>query len=206
MSGDTHSAVAAATALTCAATVGSSAMIGSNESVLAGVCVAVLAGLFPDLDYRQSKGAKLLDKVILIVIPALFIEMLITNKSKAVIGSVQSVQQIVALAALLVLAFIARTRPHREITHSIVAALTTTLLVYTAFFNNFWVWWLIGYASHLFVDYFNTKGEALLWPINKRYCLKMCSANGTVNNVLKYTSAVVAVAIYVFIGRRNGIF
>lgn len=202
MSGDTHAAVAASTALACAATIASPLMIGSGEAVLAGTFVAVLGGLFPDLDQRNSKGSKILDKIVLVGIPGLFLELLISNKF--VIGGLKCTPQIIAMMLLLGVSFLAKTRPHREATHSLLAMLVTTLLVYTAFINNFWVWWGIGYASHLFVDYFNTKGEAILFPQPGRYCLKLCSANGIVNKVLKYIGLISTAALYFYVGGKYG--
>ncbi len=44
---------------------------------------------------------------------------------------------------------------------------------------------LIGYGTHIILDFFNKGGMCLFWPIRKRFCLGICSANKTANAVLE---------------------
>jgi inner membrane protein len=204
MSGDTHAAVGAASALAIASTAGSSFMLGSIEPMIVCTGVAAIGALFPDLDVKNSKGNKILNKVLWTLIP-IAVVMLIAQylgwvKFK---GSVRSQEQLVAAVIFLGIAVWAKTRPHREATHSLVMMLVTTALVYVAFNNNYYMWYGIGYASHLFIDYFNTKGESIIWPAPGKFCLGLCTASGIVNKVLKYLGIAVTVLFLIMIGGRS---
>lgn len=80
--------------------------------------------------------------------------------------------------------------PHREKTHSFLflAAFSVAL---ACIVGRLAAYFAIGYASHLFTDYFNKKGEQLLWPLSGRYSCGLCSADGLVNKALFWIGVVV---------------
>lgn len=200
MSGDTHAAVGAATALMIAGTVASNLMYSSKDSMIVGAGVAAIGAIFADLDSAKSKGNQLLNKVLITGIS--IIVLLFLGHALGLLnlkGAFKMTESLAAAILFLGIALIARTRPHREMTHSFTMMAITTLCVYCMFSNSFWIWYAIGYVSHLIIDYPNDKGECLLWPLPKRYCLHLCSANGTVNTTLKWLATVViGVCLVVF--------
>lgn len=57
---------------------------------------------------------------------------------------------------------------HRTITHSFIALLTSSLIVYIFSYNAGLIW-LIAYISHLILDSFTKMGVPLLYPFKKKY-------------------------------------
>lgn len=67
-------------------------------------------------------------------------------------------------------------RQHRSFSHSIPGVLLTSCLLggllhylspQTSIFSMF-SWSLLGGLSHIFIDYFNTHGAALFWPLHRK--------------------------------------
>ena len=81
---------------------------------------------------------------------------------------------------------------HRGITHSFASSMFTTLCVWV-FGRTAAIMWFVGYLSHLVIDYLNTKGEQLFWPMPNRFCLKLCIANSPVSRFLFYLGALVVI-------------
>ncbi len=196
MSGDTHAAVGVATALTGCALFPYLAS-GGVLTVATGTLVCIAGAWFPDLDLGRSKGSKAMNKLLTILIPML---VLVLGGQSVGLWKLEQFgvrgTSLLFFCILLLIGVWSRTRPHREFTHSFLALVGTTLLVGLIFGKELWVWYGIGYLSHLLIDLLNGKGEALLWPMGERFCFKMCSASGVVNQILKYVAmAVIALAL-----------
>lgn len=184
MSGDTHATVGVATALVSC--VLNPWMTGS---VGVGVVAAVVGALYPDLDSGKSKGNKLMNKVLVYLVPA---GLLVGFANR--LGFVKmEVGKLAALIVLLLFGLFVRTRPHRELSHSLAALVGTTILVAFGTGGQVWVWYGIGYLSHLLIDLLNKKGESLLWPLPEKFNLNLCSSSGVVNQLMRYVAVVIAV-------------
>lgn len=74
--------------------------------------------------------------------------------------------------------------PHRSYMHSILigALMSGCLYVICAPLAPAFA---IGYATHIILDIVNKGEMALLWPVKKGFCLKLCSANKAANAVLE---------------------
>lgn len=186
MSGDTHAAAGAAVGLALCVSLPAIA-VGSTSQMICCVGAAVIGALCPDLDVDKSKGNKIMDKALLIGIPAAVLLYFIMKRTGRSLSSINvDAEQIVMLLLFLGLCLFFRTRPHREASHSLLMMAVTTLCVYSFAGSNLWLWFGSGYLSHLLLDYFNTKGESLIWPMPGKFCLGLVTASGTADKVVKY--------------------
>lgn len=193
MSGDTHAAVGAATALV-SCVLHPVMMAGQPINVVVGTAAAIVGALFPDLDSGKSKGNKLMNKVLVYLVPA---TVLLLGADWLGLFSIRyfgfSLHGIGMLGLLILFGLFVRTRPHRELSHSLLSLVGTTVLVALGVGGQMWVWYGIGYLSHLLADLLNRKGESLLWPLPEKFHLNLCSSSGVVNQMMRYVAIVVAV-------------
>lgn len=196
MEGKTHASVGVAVGLATSLVL----PMGPDryESVLVGAGAAAVGALFADLDLDQSNGSKMLNKVLTIVIPTAVILVVLAVTGLIDLTKMKfKAEQLIAFGVLLGVGIFSRTRPHREFTHSILAMVLTTGCVAMAEQGELWKWFAVGYTSHLGIDLLNTKGESLLWPLESKFCLGLCRANGVVNDVLYYAGMIVGILVIV---------
>ena len=185
MQGKTHAAVGVAAALILAPS-------SNIPTMVSGACIAAVGALMPDTDTETSLGSGIARKAF---VQTLIVFGLVEAGLFSDVSQTFTPSQLAGPLALLGLCLFASTQPHRGIMHSIPMMLLATLLA--RFINEaFTIPFLIGYASHLLLDLLNHKGEQLLWPMRKRYCLGMCSAGGIVDNAL-LVAALVCVAVII---------
>jgi membrane-bound metal-dependent hydrolase YbcI (DUF457 family) len=105
------------------------------------IVIAGLAALMPDIDHEMSKGKKILD-IIVIAFAAL-----IALPSQSVVLFLAVIGAYFIIYKLL--------KPkHRGITHTIVACLVFSVLIYFTAGLEFAIAVFIGYFSHLALDRF----------------------------------------------------
>lgn len=183
MTGTTHAVVGAATALATACLVSGSLSVEAGT----GIAVAGMAGgVLADIDVKQSKAATWTRYGIAICVIGLVVTIVTGSKVRfnaATLGG---------LALFVALAIWGMQSPHREKTHSLVFAIGFSVAIYLAG-GYAWAFGL-GYLSHLAIDFPNKKGECLLWPLPKRFCLGLCGANGIVSKCLCALGCVVCAA------------
>lgn len=199
MSGDTHAAVGAAVSGVVAVSLSNLLSIPtSKESLFIGMVIGAVGGLFPDLDSRKSKGNKLLNKALLVIIPIVLCLCILIYLGKFKFNDLGiSTEQLISSVVFLGIAIFARTRPHREFTHSFLVCAVTTACVYVCINSTAWIWFGVGYLSHLAIDYPNEKGESLLWPLPSKFCLHLCSSSGIANKVCRYAGLLLATVIII---------
>lgn len=194
MSGDTHAAVGIAVG-SLALSVAPPAISGTVTGIAITLVASIIGALFPDLDLANSKGSLMLNKALKFIVPVLVLGFLgirfgLIKRQRVGFSTVS----LVAFCIFLLVGFFARTRPHREFTHSLLVLFGTTILIGLAFGSSVGVWYALGYASHLGIDLLNNKGESLLWPSKFKLCFKLCTARGTANSIIKVASCIVALA------------
>ena len=167
MMGSTHALVGTSLAL----------LITQPSSIAGCVCAiagGAIGGLIPDLD--MSKSDEMEERVSSKWKTALGIIIVIAGV--AIIDSVfdlgiaeRLVTQNVLLRILCVLAFLALVvmgaiSSHRSFMHSIIAAISLSLLLYFVIPNppSLSVSFIVGYFSHIFLDLFNKRGIQIFWP------------------------------------------
>ena len=83
---------------------------------------------------------------------------------------------------------------HRTFTHSFASLLLFSLsfhLLLPAYSGFF----IIGFASHLILDWLNYRGIMLFYPLRTRFSLKLCRSDGIVNRVLLITGIIALVLL-----------
>lgn len=184
MTGRTHLLVGEATALWV--------LQPKEPKVIATIVAgAAIGSLIADTDIPSSTASKASRKVIigfiLMMLLLVFLDSLIGGKIMDQLQSFSRSQVVLRLLTFMVFLVFSTTRPHREFTHSFIAVIIASYCLSGIFYaleNAVFV----GYLSHLIIDYPNKKGEALLWPYPKRFCLNLCSADGLAASVLCYAS------------------
>ena len=99
------------------------------------------------------------------------------------------------------LAIIGVATPHRTFTHSLLCLVLWTLsgqLVSPQLGAAF----SIGIASHLLLDLFNRKGQRLLFPLKKRFCLNVCASDGRANQALGGIGLIASIVLCCCFGVR----
>lgn len=202
MEGNTHFTVGAGCACVAVA-LGSTAIVDEPiTTVTLGTAILFggFGGLAPDIDIKNSKGSKIASKVQMTICTA-FLTLLIAynfiNKEQVTNYVTVFAKELAACLGLLAFIIAGKRSSHRGITHSFAASMFTTLCIWV-FSRTFAIMWFVGYLSHLLVDYLNTKGEQLFWPMPNRSCLKVCKANGPVNKFLFYFGAVITVVASIY--------
>lgn len=174
-----------------------SALIITQPQTVAGLITSVAGGAIGgwvvdvdikdrDIDIEDEAGQ---ERVFNTIIEAIFILILFgidffTGKGmcKYIIDN-WSVKVWGALLGILVFVIIGLNTKHRTFTHSLMAMLLFSGLVYM-FCRPATIAFLIGYASHLVLDLLNKRGLQLFFPIRQRYCFDICASGGTANKVL----------------------
>lgn len=195
MLGKTHMAVG----------VGSALLIVPPQNLpelAVGISTAAAGSLIPDIDVKTSQAHRAAEKVIWIGILAAGIIM-ITDYfwfpvlNKGVMTDSTVMRMLAAAAVLFGICAIGKSLPHRSFMHSILAMLILTACV-GVFLPIAAPWFLIAFLSHLTIDVFNRKGEQLLYPLHKRYCLRLCSSKGLVNGWMFWIGAAVSAGMIAF--------
>lgn len=153
-----------------------------NEAVTFSI-VGGLAGLWPDCDLGNSKISKLTNKSIKFLIPLLAL-CFFTKRQNINIDNIEKLTKfLIGFSTIVGITFLARTRPHREFTHSLLCTLAISVSSWLVG-RDLWLCITIGVLSHILIDLLNEKGETLLFPYKKRFSLGLCKSNGLVNNIL----------------------
>lgn len=159
------------------------------------VSVGAFAALLPDIDVKNSKVNPIVKKITIGFV-ALLGGISIYSKANN-LTLVQGINNsgiasiLLGMAILIAFCIYGSTQPHRGFTHSIAATAIATIsiaLIVPSMIPAF----VVGYISHLAIDYPNKKGEQLLWPLDGRYCLNLCTSSGVVASVTRFVSYLIA--------------
>lgn len=173
MTGKTHCFAAVATAVTI--------MQPSRPmAILFGASLAFLGGLTPDVDLFQSKLGQKVSKFIIGIFSAIIILSLIKQYFDFDIFAYFSMDELLnsisrGVLLFLLLCSVGLNTKHRSFTHSILGGVLFTYCVYLAF-PMYYIYFLIGFVSHIVLDFFNKKGLQLFFPLEERVCIPLCKA------------------------------
>lgn len=197
MDGKTHAAVGAATALW---------VLQPKEPLQVALTIGAgaFAGMLPDIDIGQSKASNIMRRVVFGAIIgfsalALHFRWKGITLSQGIVSS-KFALVLLGLAILIAYYFYGSKQPHRGFTHSFIATVIVGVSL-GLIDDTIGDAAVISYCSHIFVDLFNTKGEQLLWPYNKRWCIGVCKADGVAAIVVRCISYLATVA-YAFMLTR----
>ena len=192
MLGKTHMAVGIAAGI---------AIFQPDSVMTAAVCTAgtALGALIPDIDVGHSKSRNKVESIIGLVI--LITVTLATIEAAFHIGTYRqlmsnsSVVRILSgFAVFLIACGYGLKTSHRSFMHSFMAGAILTVCVYIIF-PMLAEYFAVGFCSHLIIDLLNHRGEQLLFPCKKRFCLDIASSHGLINEVL-FAMADVIILLY----------
>lgn len=194
MLGKTHMAAGVATSLIL--------FQPSNlPTLVLGTGIAAFGAVLSDIDVETSKSHKNVDKIVvaaviavlMVVVIDFFFHVGIYNK----LMSNSNVARVL-IGGLLFIAVCAfgKEQPHRSFMHSILAWVILSFLMFIIS-PTFMPYFVVSFGSHLVLDLLNYKKVRLLYPIKGGFCLKLCYADGLVNNILLVIGVVLALAEFV---------
>lgn len=195
MKGSTHATLALATV---------SPFININEPknaiMIAGV--GLIAGYLADIDHPNSKISKkthfrtitfMLIGFILFTVFNVLSGKLNYSSLLNMVSVVKSLNIYVFLffMVLVILQFL----PHRTLSHSLLGFAVLSFCFYNVF-PNYNLYFVLGYASHLFADFLTTRGTPLFYPISdKHYSLNLCSTSSALDYVIGFLGFLISSAV-----------
>lgn len=190
MSGDTHAAVALAVTTSLLPTM-------SVEEQTFALALVAFGAILPDVDQTNKRTKKM-------VMTALVVLGLLVTGTSGVIKTLNPTAML-GLALLAVWIVIGYTRPHRELTHSFVAASIATVAVAMITFSTrvsdvaalYTLNFGLAMLSHDLIDTLNGKRVHLLWPSPGGVCFNVMAASGIGNNLVKYMSLLIVAINFV---------
>ena len=192
MLGKTHFTIGIATALA----------VARPDTVSMVVLVSgagAIGGVIPDIDIDSTdahEGASFVTVLALLAVSAVLaldrfndmgiVERLMTDENRW--RTILSALMFIGVCA------IGKNTRHRSFMHSILAMIILSTLM-GIMLPSLVFPFVSGYASHLVLDVFNRKGEQLLFPYPRRFCLNLCDSNGLVNRILCFVGVAVSVVL-----------
>ena len=166
-----------------------------------GTVAAGIGGILPDIDVGSSHAAKGVAKAVTLTIIA---RGLIFGADyvfhTGILDHVRNDGAITRMVAgyigFLTLCGVGGATEHRSMTHSFLYALFATACVYIIY-PGASLYFLIGYLSHLALDFTNKMGEQLLWPMKETYKLGWFRSDGTANKILLWVLTIATVWLIV---------
>lgn len=178
MTGKTHQAVGVATSLAILHGTGTKEMV-------VGSLVALMASTIPDIDLIDNQKGKGIEMVFEVI-----------KQSLIPLGFAvycESDLYMIGLWIALMILFVVQ--PHRGLTHSVWAMIAMCGLFAVMTNERYIPWFLASYMSHLVIDLLNTKKVSIFYPFG--FCLKICKADGFVNDLSGMAAGIVLICIAV---------
>lgn len=172
--------------------------------LILGTAGSLVGAVISDIDVGTSESHRDANKIIALIVSAV-----------AAVGVIDAIWQFgiynrlfrqanvvkiwLTVQAFLTICAIGMRSRHRTFMHSFVAmgmltAVLWMLLPQTAGY------FAVGFLTHLFLDFFNKKGERLFYPMKKFFGIRILSSTGLVNDVLfgvGFLAAVRIIGIYI---------
>lgn len=166
------------------------ALVQPHDVKSLAVCMgaATVGGIISDLDVCTSDSHRYVDIFCIVTFISLLIIGFLDFKYhigvNRWIGNNTSYLNIITSSLLLIgVCFYGMHQPHRSFLHSFLGITIMSVLCFFAL-KGVVIPFLLGLISHICLDIFNKKGLWLLYPIKKKFSLKLCVYNGKVNNIL----------------------
>ena len=166
------------------------------KELIITMSAATVGGIICDLDVRTSEVHKLVDTVTSIIFLLLFGLYVYDYKYNAGIYTTLKhgvfYKPILGFILFLILILYGSHKPHRSFMHSIFGCILFTGISYL-FFGKVWLPFLIGFISHIVLDFLNKKGVRIFYPVKQGYCLSLCDSDGLTDKILFVLSILIVV-------------
>ena len=158
--------------------------------LVVGSALAVAGSVMPDMDIERSKGSQMGSRV---VAGSAIIVALWTMMGRG--GGVHVTRIVTAAIIASILTILGMRSQHRTATHSLLGIALASIPVYMVF-GSWYIWFIVGYASHILSDMLNKKEVKVLYPSDKGVCFGLCRAGGTVDKALLIAFTAIIVIRY----------
>lgn len=189
MTGKTHLVMGEAAALAVMQPVG-------WQDVAWCLGAAAIGAVICDIDIDSSNAHKKVEAAVIICTVAVILLGLAEWKFQ--LGITQEMIQrrdiwpkIAGGAGLFILCIFGKEQPHRSFMHSLLAVCLFSGLVYLIL-PEAAGYFAVAMSSHLVLDIFNKKDIRLWYPFSGGVSLKLCRADGAVNQILFYVGCAAA--------------
>lgn len=192
MLGKTHAAVGVTTGLLI--------MQPDNlPELVAGTAGALIGSVISDIDVGTSGSHRDANKMIALIVSAVAaagVMDYIWNIGiySRMIQHTNLVRIWISVQAFLTICAFGMKSRHRTFMHSLLAMvlLTGCLWLFLPVAAGYFA---VGFATHLFLDFFNKKGERIFFPAKKYFGIRILTSSGLVNDVLFGVSFLAAVRV-----------
>lgn len=185
MRGKTHLACGCATALT---------LLGVNNvpTVIAGMTLATIGSIMPDIDIKNSTARKELKSTVFIagalgVVAPFLSKMIDIDKINLTSALHLSKGAIPGLGLLILYILLGINSEHRGFTHTIEGLAISSFAVWLIT-PTFYPWYIAAYVSHIAIDLLNKKKLKLSMLAKRGFCLNLCTATGGVDYLIRAVS------------------
>ena len=192
MLGKTHFTVGIATALAITHP-------DTVQMVVLAAGAGAVGGVIPDIDIDTTDAHEGASFVTVLALLAITVVLALDRfKDMGIVARLMSDENrwrtIVAALLFIGVCAIGKNTRHRSFMHSFLAMVILSTLM-GILLPSLVIPFAAGYSSHLVLDVFNRKGEQLLFPYPRRFCLDLCDSNGLVNSVLCFMGVAVSVVL-----------
>lgn len=181
MLGKTHAVIGVSTALLV--------MQPKNlTELVAGTAGALIGSVISDIDVGTSGSHRDANKMIALMVSAVVLvgaadHIWNIGIADRMIQHTNLVRIWLSVQAFLTICAFGMKSRHRTFMHSFLALvlLSGCLWLFLPVAAGYFA---IGFATHLFLDFFNKKGERIFFPAKKYFGIRILSSSGLVNDVL----------------------
>lgn len=181
MLGKTHAVIGVSTALLV--------MQPKNlTELVAGTAGALIGSVISDIDVGTSGSHRDANKVIALMVSAVVIVGAVDHIwnigiASRMIQHTNLVRIWLSIQAFLTICAFGMKSRHRTFMHSFLAMILLSGCLWL-FLPMAAGYFAVGFATHLFLDFFNKKGERIFFPAKKYFGIRILSSSGLVNDVL----------------------
>ena len=173
------------------------------QELILGTGVSAIGSVISDIDVGTSESHKDADKIIGMTIAALLFMVAVeciwhVGIYKKLMRDSSVPREIIAAAIFLGICAFGKEQSHRSFMHSILALVLLTGCV-AIFLPLAAPYFEIGFLSHLSADLLNRRGERLLYPWKKGFCLRLCSSSGIVNKWMFQIGILVSAGMFLLL-------
>lgn len=192
MQGKTHLAVGSALALALLPPTG-------MHTLIIGTGAAALGSVVSDIDSGHSGAGQDAARVMAVsaIITILTVAADLTFHTGIIDGIRQRLSMNLNLAAgigFVLILLLGILLPHRSFMHSLTGGALLCVCLWKLV-PEAWMYFAVGFGSHLLLDLTNQRGEQLFFPYRRRYSLGWFKSNGFVNRLLLTAGTVLLVIL-----------
>lgn len=181
MTGKTHLAMGLATSLIIIRP-----MTLSDIIVCTGA--SIVGALICDIDIKTSNSRSAFNTILGVIVILAIIEGYVNYRFNfsiitMVLEESNMYRLMSGLAVFIVACIVCKEFPHRSFTHSAIGVVMFSLMIFYIF-PDMMMPFAVAMVSHIVLDMLNKKSVLVWYPLKKGASLGLCTANGTVNNIL----------------------